>query len=639
MSTAVAPPHTTIRRFETSRSRPLVRGTVPGGAVDGRARFGWRPIAGCLGAYVVLALLAYYPVGPFDSSRLPIAGGGNPAGNDPFQMTWFLTFVPYALTHGLSLFHTNFVDYPRGVNLADNTSVPLLGILAWPITATLGPIASFNFLIRLSFAVSGGSMFLVLRRWCSSWLAAFIGGLLYAFGPYMAAQELHLDLIFVPIPPLLVLFGDELVRRQRMSPWVLGGLIGIASVVQFLTSPDIISGCALVALAIGVALAVRFRRLVRLKIVYIVKSASVAIGAFVVLASYPVYEMLFGPGRIGGPVVPVSLLQAARADIAGAFVPTSNQLAVPPFISFIGDYFVGGNLSENGTYLGIPLLIICFLIVRKFRKDATIVVMALAALFAWVVSLGGHLSIGTWPSPIPLPGDLLTYLPMFDNTIPARYALYVLLFVSMIVAIGIDRIWIPQFQAEESRRKRVRTLLLGGIVAVSVLPNIPFASSLDPWPAALPVTLERAVAPGTVVLTVPFPTPSSSEAMAWQAISDMHFRIVGGYANIATPGERSGQRQPIPLPPWHVQEVFSYPKLGSLLPWVPPAVAESQLLTYLNRYHVGAVAFSSMGSVTSDGYWYLIDTIGQPEILRPGFAIWLPTHGAWPTQPVRDGSE
>jgi hypothetical protein len=648
----------------------------------GRPDRNWRPIAWCIGAYVALSLLIFFPMGPLDSRHLPLAGAGNPAGNDPYQMTWFLSYVPYALTHGLSIFHTNYIDYPSGVNLADNTSVPLLGILGWPITATLGPIAAFNFLVRLSFALSGVSMFLVLRRWCKSWQAPFIGGLLYAFGPYMASQELHLDLIFVPIPPLLVLFGDEMVRRQRMSPWLLGLLIGAAAAVQYVTSPDVLSGCVALALIVAVGLAIRFRALIAERAAYILKSAVVAGGSFVVLAGYPIYEMLLGPGRISGPVVQVSLLQSARADLFGLVAPTSNQLLVPRFVSFIGDYFVGGNLSENGTYLGIPLLIVLFVVARRLRRDPMVMTMVFGGLSAWVLSLGAHLSIGTWPSPIPLPGDLLAHLPLFDNTIPARYALYVLLSASFVVAIGVDRIWLPlvaggagtdpigQRAARTARlalsrplyairalpqrvvrqvrnagpslrhglkrpwSMRKKVLVLGGVVALSLLPNAPFADRTVPWSAALPGTIENVVRPGTIVLSVPFATPTSSEAMSWQAIDHMEFRIVGGYANIAVPGTDHGQRQPLPLPPSHVQEILSIPKLGGLFPYIPPKTAEYQLLVYLHRYSIGAIVFSVMGAYTSEGYWYLLDTLGQPQIVRPGFAIWLPTDGRWLTHPV-----
>ncbi|MFZ0171408.1 MAG: hypothetical protein WAL04_06970, partial [Acidimicrobiales bacterium] len=70
-----------------------------------------------------------------------------------------------------------------------------------------------------------------------------MGGLLYAFGPYTVGQALHLDLAFVPIPPLLVWCADELVRTRRMRMWRLGLLIGAAGAAEMLISPDVLSGC------------------------------------------------------------------------------------------------------------------------------------------------------------------------------------------------------------------------------------------------------------------------------------------------------------------------------------------------------------------------------------------------------------
>ena len=262
-----------------------------------------------------------------------------------------------------------------------------------------------------------------------------------------------------------------------------------------------------------------------------------AIGLFAALAAYPIYEMLFGQGHIGGPVVPAGLLQSTRADLFGAIIPTSNQLLKIPAITSIGNQFVGGNLSENGTYIGIPLLILLLMIVLRQRRNATIVAFASAGCVAWVLSLGAHLSIGGWSSPIPLPGDLLTHLPLLDNTIPARYGLYVILFASMLVGIGVERMkfdsvlrdagevasrsalsvgqtdvlaennrssspsmspararvgrvgpWgnyagrsqLPAVDLERSN-KAVRTR---GIVAVSLIPSVPFVSQAVPWPTS-----------------------------------------------------------------------------------------------------------------------------------------------------------
>ena len=128
-------------------------------------------LALAVGAYVVLAVLAYWPTMPLDANNLPHPLGAG--AGDPAQMSWFLAWTPFALGHGLNPFFTNYIDFPRGVNLASNTSVPLLGLLAAPVTFALGPVASFNLLMRIALAGSATSMFLVSRRWVSWWPAAF----------------------------------------------------------------------------------------------------------------------------------------------------------------------------------------------------------------------------------------------------------------------------------------------------------------------------------------------------------------------------------------------------------------------------------------------------------------------------------
>jgi hypothetical protein len=631
----------------------------------------------CVLAYVVLALLAYLPVGPFETRELPVAGPSNPAGSDPLQMTWFLSWVPFALTHGQSLFHTNYIDYPTGVNLADNTSVPLLGILGWPLTATLGPVAAFNFLVRLSFALSATSMFFVMRRWCRSWQAPFLAGLLYAFGPYTASQELHLDLIFIPLPPLLVLLADELVSRQRLRPALVGVLIGIVAGLQYLVSPDVLSGCAAIAIIAAVGLAVRFRHEIRGRLPYIARAAPLAALGFVLLAGYPILEIVVGPGHLRGPVITLSSLQKTRADLLGTIIPTSNQLLVPRFVSHFADEFVVGNLSENGSYLGIPLLVLLAVIVRRLRREATVVTFAWLGFAAFVISLGSYLVIGTWRSPLPLPEYLYTRLPLLENTIPARYALYVLVFASMILGIGLDRLWFARrpelavcptsgsvalvdepeaagraslpdepVPAAELRRgarwwsrmpaplrsQRAQASVIGAVIVLSLLPAVPFRSRGLPWPASLPAAIGRVVKPGTVVLTFPFATPAATQAMAWQAAEHMEFRIMGGYANIAVPGRRVGQRWPLLLPPHSVQDILGFTHVGDRFPQPPtpdPGI-EAQLRQYLVRYSVGAVVAWTGPAEFAFVYQYLLAAIGPPQVTRQHFDIWLPVHGKWP---------
>jgi hypothetical protein len=589
----------------------------------------------CVVAYVALAVIAFLPHSPFSTRAIPAAGPGNPAGSDPFQMSWFLAWLPYALTHGLNIFHTTGFDYPTGVNLADNTTVPLLGFIAWPITANLGPIAAFNFLIRLAFALSGISMFAVLRRWCTSLIGPFVGGLLYAFGPYMTGQELHLDLAFVPIPPLLVWCADELVRTQRMRSWRLGILIGAATTAELLISPDVLSGCMVLVGCAVVVLVVRHRHLLRERWRYLVSASLVAGATFALLSGYLIWDMIAGPNHLTGAVIPTSALQGLHSDLLGTVVPTVNQILAPSFISHFGNEMVAGNLSENGTYLGLPLLILLIVMFRRLRGEPVVRAFGWLAATSFVISLGSRLSIGT----------LNTHVPLLDNTIPARYSLYTSLFVAMLLGIGVDRLWqrrgapsvlserwrsrLGPLGAETVPARRARVALGAAIIALSLLPNIPFPSQPPPWPASLTREMRLLVPPGSVVLAYPYPTPLHPGAMLWEATSGMDYHLLGGYANIQI-GE-TGHRWPALLTPPYVQELLGYSTVGDHWPLPAPANGADfdALSVFLARYSVGAVVYWAGGDDRIPVYNYLAAALGKPTLRAHRIAIWLPVNGHW----------
>ena len=83
---------------------------------------------------------------------------------------------PFALSHGLNPFLTSYLNAPFGVNLVVNTSMTLLAIVGWPVTAAIGPVAAFNVLLRLGIALSGLAMYGAVRRWVSWWPAAYVTG-------------------------------------------------------------------------------------------------------------------------------------------------------------------------------------------------------------------------------------------------------------------------------------------------------------------------------------------------------------------------------------------------------------------------------------------------------------------------------
>jgi len=156
-------------------------------------------LPGALTLYAALAVVAYLPTLPLTDSHAQKCLCGDTA-----QQVWFLAWVPFSLAHGHSLFYSNWVLYPSGVNLMDNTAMTLLGVIAAPVTVLFGPVAAYNLVLRAGFTLSALAMFVVVRRLVRWWPAALVAGLLYGFSPFMVGQGLsHEFLVFAPIPPLV----------------------------------------------------------------------------------------------------------------------------------------------------------------------------------------------------------------------------------------------------------------------------------------------------------------------------------------------------------------------------------------------------------------------------------------------------
>lgn len=209
--------------------------------------------------FLILAVAAYWPTTPWNSTHLPATPYGGYSFGDPAQMTWFLAWIPYAITHGLNVFHTNYLDFPHGVNLAANTLSPLLGLIGMPVTLTLGPVATFNVLLRLAFASSAFSMYWVLRHRCP-WSISFVGGLAYGFGPYVVSQaQTHLDLAFVPLPPLILWCVYELLVVRNRRPRRLGVVLGLLAGAQALIDLELLVLLAILVIVgvVGGAVAAR----------------------------------------------------------------------------------------------------------------------------------------------------------------------------------------------------------------------------------------------------------------------------------------------------------------------------------------------------------------------------------------------
>jgi hypothetical protein len=553
-------------------------------------------VIGAAGAvYFVLACLIYWPVTPLDGNHLAGCACG-----DPEQQTWFLAWTSYALSHGHNPLLTSYLHAPMGANLAIDTSMPLLGLLGMPITLTAGPVAAFNLLLRLGLAASGASMFGILRRYVSWWPAAFGGGLLFAFSPYLTNQAIrHLFLIFVPLVPLFIPVLDDWLISRRRSPVRSGLLLGLLAAAQFLISAEILLTAAIMAV-IGLAyLALRYRAAVAERIGTLLRGVAVAVPVFLAIAGYGIWMLLAGPDRPIGPVHTLSGLTRYHGDLLSPLYPTSHQLIAPAALASIGNRLPTGLTIEDGFYLGFPLLILLGYLVIRWRRVPLVATMAVVGVAAFILGLGAKLTVNNKTLGVPLPFDIFRHLPVVQNLEAARFSLYIQLAAAIIFAVGLDRVrahgWVagaPSAQdggPEPQGWVRPAVVVAAGLIAmIPLLPHLPLPTEPTNTPSYFSNDDVRELPAGSTALTLPFDIAPQNSPMMWQAASGMRFRILGGDAFVRKPNGRTT---------WHWQpagpKVLLQVLRAGRYPSTPPppmtGAALAAVRQLLARDHISAV--------------------------------------------------
>ena len=109
-----------------------------------------------------------------------------------------------------------------------------LSVVATPIEWLVrNPLVAANVVTLLTYPLCGVAMFLVVRRLTGSAAAAFLAGLAYAFSPYRAAQQAHLQMLAAFWAPLALLGLHGYVDSGRRI-WL--ALYGGAWLLQALAS-------------------------------------------------------------------------------------------------------------------------------------------------------------------------------------------------------------------------------------------------------------------------------------------------------------------------------------------------------------------------------------------------------------------
>jgi hypothetical protein len=441
---------------------------------------------------------------------------------DPWLFVWFLKWDQVAVAHAHSPLVSQYLNVPAGVNLMWNTSVILPGILLAGVTATLGPVFTYNLLVTLALPLSAWAAYLVFRRYVASQLAAGVGGLVYGFSPYMFAHAIgHLHLILAVTPPLMLALVDEILVRQRAAAVRLGVALGAVAAAQLLIAEELLASELLAATGAAALLALLYPRQVRAHAPYAGKALATAAVVGLLLVAWPLRVQFLGPEH---PHTPIQHSGLAVTDLANFVVPTGLQRFTSPAAVAISDHFTSNGTEWNG-YLGLPLLLLLFGVAARWWQRPLVRVASLLALGLAIASLGPRLHIAGHLTRVRLPWLAVQAVPVIDNVLPNRLMLYVFLLAGLLVAVFADAV------LGQGNPRRITLGILA--LALALLPLVPRSPASSTPLAVPPFFASHAVdhvPASSVALVAPFAHyPSTVAPMLWQALSGMRFRMPEGY--------------------------------------------------------------------------------------------------------------
>jgi len=588
-------------------STPARRGAAdPGAGLPSRGASWWRSSLPPLLLYALLAVI-FFSRAWFSSPTGLVDGSG-----DPQQTVWFLRWVPWAISHGVNPFVTHHANAPDGVNLMWNALAPLLGVLLWPITATAGPVVAYDVLVTGELALSGWLAFLLIRRYVSHPLAAYAGGALYGFSPFLTTQApSHAKVAFALLPPLLLLLVDDVVVRRRSAR--RGGLLlGAALAGQLLVYEE---GFVLAVVAGAVVLLVLAVRAgwaeTRQRAPQVGRALLWAALSLAVIAAVPIGWQLLGPDRLPS-IVPGGAVYVT--DVANLVVPTGTQWLSPSWAESIARRF-SGNSVENASYLGLPLLAAMLLVTLRRRRRGVVMVTAASVVLLALLSLGPQLHVGGHTTRLPLPWKVISVLPLLGSALPSRLFIYVDLGAALLFALCLDDLLRSAVTRSRPSWRATGALAAAALVALTVLPLRAGAAQLD-VPPLFTTRFDALVPSGSTVLVAPFSHDGTTALpMVWQASADMAFRMPEGYfVNVDPDGtRRDGPRPSATSRAMEAVEAGADPG--------PQDAVDSGIREDLARWNVSAVMVGPMPN--QDRMVALFTRVlGAPPLQRGGVFVW-----------------
>ncbi len=397
--------------------------------------------------FVFITILFTYPLALRIKSVIP----GYGTTDEPLAGISYLWTVKYFSLHKLDLKDSNFLAYPFGMNFEDYTGTTYFWqLIKNTLTSFVNEAFAVNFLVLLSFILSGWFTYLLVYYISESNFVALFSGLIFAFSPYHFSRAWqHLSLSQIQLLPLY-LFSLFLLKEKpgRKS------FIFMVIVLFFLVSINFYYAYFMVfaTLTFMVWYFLSKTSAFKAKLKFWLLLVFVCL-VVLVLISPSLLEIYKEKGRVG-PDTPLgfNIMQRSFEDLFSQsarplsyFLPATVHPVFGGFTeNFLGSSLYGESLTEHALYLGWVPLILAFVAFRRWWKSRKgklaslnrfyIGYFCLLAVVAWFLSQPPWWNILGFR--IYMPSFFLyKILPMFRAY--CRFGIVVMLAVAALAGFGL----------------------------------------------------------------------------------------------------------------------------------------------------------------------------------------------------------
>lgn len=384
-------------------------------------------------SFILLAIIFTYPlILSFSSST-----SGWDVMNDSELFLWNFWWVKYALLDlKTNPFYTSYLFYPSNVSLTLHTLTffPALVSLVFQMF-TKNIIIVYNILFLLSFVFSGFGTYLLINYLYKNKLIAYIGGVAFAFCPYVFAHAYsgHFNLMNTWTLPLYFYFLFRIFDKKRLIDVILVALIVI---FQVYTDFHYLFFMLIASFIITLWYFLKYKQ----NITVYLKNISVLILTTLIF-SLPIIIPTYKFSKIYNDYQAqrTNYLSAVNSTNIRHYFPGPNYqskiFSSQEKIDFIEKNFAGG-IRENNIFFGYILMFLALmaLIYAKNNKKWLFFIIGLIFL---VISFGFHLGFGEHEfTTFKLPAYYLsTYFFKNSDLVYSRFSIVTMLMI-VILACG-----------------------------------------------------------------------------------------------------------------------------------------------------------------------------------------------------------